>query len=611
MYLRKTTRKYKGKTYCTYLLVESLMTDKGPRQRTVCSLGGLEPRPREQWLALARHVEAALMGQQCIDEQKDAKTKVDAIVDRIKAKRSHHEQGPADDMLAVDTGGIEVEQAREAGPVHVGHQMWQRLDMDTILKRSGLEIKARVMTQLMVMNRFVAPSSELAMPAWIRRTALSDILKQDMERLNEDVLYRNMDKIYPAREKIEAHLARKEQSLFHLQDSILLYDLTSTYFEGQCPHNPQAKLGYSRDKRPDCKQLVVGLVVDWEGFPKAHEVFDGNQQDRQSVPAMLDTLERRTGRKEGATVVVDRGMAYQDNLEQIQSRGYHYIVACRQPERDFWLDEFEDVQGWQELVRTPSPRNPGQEKTRVFIKRQEQGQQIYVLCLSDGRKQKDRAIRRKQEARLLADVGKLSERIEKGSLQKTCAIHQAIGRLKERYPRVARYYAIDYDEQLRQLIVQERKDKKAVAEKLDGAYMLKTDRKDLSDEEIWRTYILLTRVENAFRNMKSPLAERPIFHHLKHRAQTHIFLCVLAYHLLVCIEKMFLDKGIHTSWASIRQALSTHQIVTIALPMNSGETIRIRKDTKPEKEHIEIYDVLGVPHRVMPPRRLRAHEQTE
>ena len=457
----------------------------------------------------------------------------------------------------------------------------------------------------MVMNRFISPSSELAMPDWIRRTALSDILGIEVDHLNEDVLYRNMDKLYPVKERIESHLAHREESLFNLDTSIYLYDLTSTYFEGQCPKNPQAKLGYSRDKRPDCKQLVVGLVIDREGFPKAHEIFEGNTQDRQTVGTMLDALERRVGRKKGGTVVVDRGMAFDENLQQIKTRGYHYIVAARQPERNQWLDEFEDEKGWEEIIRMPSPRNPGQKKTRVVIKRKRHDDHLYVMCISDGRKKKDRAIRLKQEKRLLADLGKLERRIEKGRVKKPSAIYQAIGRLKERYPRVARYYSIDFDEKERQLIVKEHKAKKAVAEKIDGAYLLKTDRKNLTEDEIWRTYILLTRIENAFRNMKSPLAERPIFHHKKDRAQTHIFLCVLAYHLLVCVEKMFLDRKIHTSWASLRKILSTHQVVTIALPISSGEILRIRKDTKPEKEHSEIYEVLGLPQRVIEPRRMR------
>ncbi len=199
----------------------------------------------------------------------------------------------------------------------------------------------------------------------------------------------------------------RERALFNLQETVYLYDLTSTYFEGQAEANPQAKRGYSRDKRPDCKQVVVGLVLDGEGFPKAHEVFDGNVQDRATVDQMLDALERRTGQKVGSTVVLDRGMAYEENLEQIRQRQYHYIVAGRQSERNEWWDELEKEDEWEEILCIPSPRNPFQKKTRVEIKRRQKGDEIYILCRSEGREEKDRAIREKQEQRLIHDLEKL------------------------------------------------------------------------------------------------------------------------------------------------------------------------------------------------------------
>jgi transposase len=460
----------------------------------------------------------------------------------------------------------------------------------------------------MTLNRLIAPASELAMPDWVRRTALGDIVGKTFGGLNEDHLYRNLDTLHPNREAIERDLAEREQTLFNLDATIYLYDLTSTYFEGQAKANSQAKLGYSRDQRPDCKQVVVGLVLNRDGFPKAHEVFDGNVQDRDTVAEMLEALEKRSGRQAGATVIVDRGMAYQENLDEIRSRGYHYLVAGRQPERNQWLDELEAEEGWEEVVRAPSARNPLQKMTKVEIKRQRKDGECFVLCRSDGRREKDRAIREKQEGKLLQDLARLKKRVENGRLKRADKIHQAVGRLKERYPRVARYYAIEPDLEGGTLVWREDSDKKGKAEKLDGSYVLKTDRQDLSAEEIWRTYILLTRVEDAFRDMKSPLMERPIFHQLKHRTQTHIFLCVLAYHLLAVIEQYFLDQGIHTSWATLRQELKTHQVVTVVLPTESGKVLRIRKGTTPEPIHQEIYKTLKISGQVMTPVRTWTQE---
>ena len=597
MYIRKTTKISKGKTYTHYLLVESVHTPKGPRQRTICSLGSLGPGPLEQWHALARKVEASLAGQRLLEP---TALPIELMVD--KAPPGPQRPGPSTDQgTPVDPEQVALEEAREAGPVHVGHQMWQQLGLETILRRVGLSAWARVLSEVMTLNRLICPLSEHATPDWLRRTAVGDILGTEFATLTEDALYRNLDKLHPHREQIERELAAREQQLFHLDETIYLYDLTSTYFEGQVVRNRQAKRGYSRDKRPDCKQVLVGLVLDRDGFPKAHEIFEGNRQDRSTIPDMLERLKKRTGTTAGATVVVDRGMAYEENLAQIRAQGLHYIVAGRQAERDVWLAELE-TDDWEDVERTPSPRNPHQHKSRVQIKRRQQGHAVYVLCLSEGREAKDRAIRQMHEQRLLADLEALRRRIEKGQLKDTAKIHQGIGRLQERHPRVARYYRIAYDAAQKHLIWQEDTAKKAIAEQLDGSYVLKTDRQELSAEEIWRTYVLLTRVEAAFRAMKSPLMERPIFHHLQRRTETHIFLCILAYHLLVAIEKKFLDQGTHTSWWSLRQQLSTHQIVTVVLPTGNGQTVRIRKGTTPEPTHRAIYATLGIPMEVMKPK---------
>ena len=597
MYIRKSTSKQRGKTYTNYLLVESVQTPKGPRQRVICSLGNLAPAPKEEWLALAHKLEASLRGQLSLGA---SQAEIDEIVAHVRRTKKRTYFANPSSIIEVDSDRVDVEQAREAGPVHVGHQIWRQLRLDDILRHAELSERARTVTEAMTLNRLIYPLSEHAMPDWIRRTALSDILNEDFSELEDESLYRNLDRLYPARELIERELAEQEKTLFNLDDTVYLYDLTSAYFEGQAPLNKQAKRGYSRDKRPDCKQVVVGLVLDRDGFPKAHEVFDGNVQDRKTVDQMLDILEKRTGKKADGTVIVDRGMAFDENIEQIRKRGLHYLVAGLQSERNEWLDELEK-DDWEQVIRTPSPRNPFQKKTKVEVKRREKGDEVYILCRSEGREEKDRAIRETHEGKLLADVGKLQERVAKGRLKKEEKIHQAIGRIKERYPRVARYHRIEYDAEHKQLSPYEEVEKKAIAEKLDGTYVMKTDRKDLTADEIWRTYILLTRVEDAFRNLKSPLMERPIFHHLKHRTQTHIFLCVLAYHLLAVIEHRFLQHGVHTSWWTLRQELSTHQVATVVLPATDGRVLRIRKATVPEPTHREIYSTLGIQMEVMPP----------
>jgi transposase len=609
MYIRKASRTYKGKTYFNYLLVESVLTPKGPRQKVICSLGDLTPRPQADWLALAHKLQTALSGQQdLIHDSGDAE--LPGLLAKVRSSAAAAAPRPptdaaGDELVAVRVGGVRCEASREAGPVHVGHQFWQRLDLDPILERAGLSQGARRLTLAMTLNRLIHPASELAMPEWIRTTALGDILGTGFQELAEDALYRNLDKLQAHRVAIESALAERERNLFGLDQTVFLYDVTSTYFEGRAMGNAKAKRGYSRDHRGDCKQVLVGLAVNREGFPLAHEVFAGNRHDSTTLEEMLKALDRRVGLRPEQTVVVDRGMAGRENLEQIRARGLHYLVAEPYATRKDWVDEFQALNDFIALERDSSPRNPYQKKSTIQVKMRRVEGETHVLCVSSERKEKDRAIRELHEKRLLADLEKLKKRVAKGKGKgtKPAEVRESMGRLKERYPRVARYYRLDYDEEKKTFDYRLEESKRAEVEKLDGSYLLKTDREDVSADEAWRIYTLLTRAEAAFRTLKSPLAERPIFHHKECRVEAHIFLCVLAYHLLVAIEKTLRDAGEHTSWATVREQLKTHQVNTIVLPTENGMELRIRKATTPEPVHQELYRKLGVPTEIMRPQR--------
>jgi transposase len=595
MFIRQTRRSVQGRTYTNYLLVESVRTPKGPRQKVVCSLGDLSPRPRQDWLKLAHKIAAALVGQDDLLEAGDAE-----VAQGVAKARAHRHRSRAA-AIAIDPAGVCSEAHREAGPVHVGLQIWRRLGLDAILSERKLPPKTCRLACAMVLNRLIHPAAELAMPDWMRRTALADLIALDFDALTEDALYRVMDRLHPHRAAIEAALVARERSLFGLSPTLHFYDLTSTYFEGLAEKNDKAKRGYSRDHRPDCKQVVLGLAIGREGFPVAHEIFAGNTQDRATLATMLDRLAERVGLPEGATVVIDRGMAFDENLAELKQRKLHYVVAARQSERDRWLAEYEEEGGFEEVLRTPSPNNPAQKKTRVEVKLARHESETHVLCRSEGRIEKDRAIRLKHEAWLLADLAKLRIRIETGKLKKPIKIGEAIGRLKERYPRVARYYDFTYDAATKTLCVSRNDERHACAERRDGCYLLKTSRSDLSAEEAWRLYALLTRAEDAFRDMKSPLGTRPIFHQIERRVETHIFLCLLAYHLLCAIEHLIQAHGQHTSWASIRDTLRTHHICTVVLPIGAGQELRIRKPATPESHHRQIYRWLGIPAHICNP----------
>jgi transposase len=443
------------------------------------------------------------------------------------------------------------------------------------------------------------------MPDWIRRSALADILEVDFDHLRDQTLYRHLDRLHPQRTQIEAALAERERTLFSCDNTCFLYDLTSTYFEGQATCNPKAKRGYSRDHRPDCKQVLIGLAVNRDGFPLAHEVFAGNRHDSTTLAQILEALDKRIGLQPGQTVVVDRGMSGEENLKQIVAKKLHYLVAEPYGARSNWVEEFENDEDFVEVRRETSPTNPFQHKSTIQVKMRQVGGETHVLCLSSERKEKDRAIREAHEKRLLVDLEKLEKRVAKGKGRGTqpAEVVESIGRLKERYSRVARYYRMEYDSQTKVFRYSLDEAKRARAEKLDGSYLLKTDRGDLSADEAWRIYTLLTRAEAAFRTLKSPLGERPIFHHKEGRVEAHIFLCVLAYHLLICIEKTLLDAGVHTSWATVRETLKTHQINTVVLPTDGGLVLRIRQGSTPETAHRELYQKLAIGSEIVRPRK--------
>ena len=604
MYIRVTTRRYKDKVYTNHLLVESVHTPKGPRQKVICSLGDLSPRPAAEWLRLAHKVEDALVGQTNLFADSELDPEVDQIVRQVRQRQADQAQADTSataDLVAVHTDRVTTTEPRSAGPVHVGFQFWKRLGLDAILTQLGLAPRTVQLTCALTLQRLVHPGSEHALPAWVRTTALMDMLGVDFTKLVDDPLYRSLDRLHPHRAAIESALVKQERDLFQIDATIYFYDLTSTYFEGKALKNPKARRGYSRDQRPDCKQVVVGLAVSREGFPTTHEVFTGNTQDRQTLGQMCDLLKKRVGMAEGATVVVDRGLAYAENLAELRERKLHYVVAARQSERDQWLAQFEDLEGFELVPREPSPRNRFQKKSEVRVQPVRENEELLVLCISSERAAKDRAIRETKEQKLLAALGRLQARVDGGRLKRPVAIGEAIGRLKQRYSRVARYHTITFDATTGKLHYEINAERREKAERLDGSYLLRTDRTDLSAREAWLMYMTLTRAENAFRTIKGPLAERPIFHQLEHRVETHIFLCILAYHLLVAIETTLRNRGMHTSWATVRDALASHVVQTIVLPTEDGKVLRIRKASTPEPDQRELYRLLAVPEEIMRP----------
>ena len=586
-----------GRSYTYHRLLESVRTDKGPRQRLVLSLGTLD-LPKSEWPRLAERIEDLLNHQEQIpfgtsDLDDVAAPFAERIRHKQQRRRAQQEgHGPAKEVYPERTSS---EHIRELGPEYVAHVFWQRLHCDQLLQRCGFSPRQCRLAEIQVVGRLIAPRSERGTAGWFARTALGELMPGSVATVNKDTLYRISDQLYAHRVAIENGLAARERELFALDETIILYDLSSTYFEGIAARNKKAAHGYSRDHRPDCRQVVVALVLDGDGFPKAHEVFTGNTKDENSLPHMLDSLDGRSGSIAGwprqPTVIMDRGLATDENLNLLRARGQHYVVATQQSERHELFPQID-------ASRYVPVKVDAKGRTVVSGQLRRHQGELYVLCHSVARAAKDGAIRQRFEQRFEQDADKLTARVAAGRLKKPDKINQAIGRLLGRYPRVARYYTVQMhaDKEGRAEVRWARKDaQQQLAEELDGTYLLRTDRTDLTEADLWKLYVLLARIERSFRYLKSNLGIRPVFHQRTERADAHIFISLLAYHLLHAIERRLQENGDHRSWPTVRDLLSTHQMVTIVHQCTDGTVVRVRRPSQPELEHREIYRALRIP----------------
>ena len=589
----KVTRN--GRSYTYHRLLQSVRTDNGPRQRLILSLGTLT-LPKSEWPRLAERIHDLLNHQEVIPfGASDLDQLAAPFAERIRHKlqRQQAQQGDPGPAKEVYPKRSSSEHLRELGPEYVAHVFWEQLHCDRMLQRQGFSERQCRLAEIQVVGRLVAPRSERGTVGWFARTALAELMPGSVHTVNKDRLYRISDKLYEHRVAIEAELAARERELFTLQETIILYDLSSTYFEGLAANNEKAARGYSRDHRPDRKQVVVGLVLDGEGFPKAHEVFKGNTKDETTMARMLDSLDRRISVRSGggATVVMDRGLATDENLAVLRKRGQHYIVTTEQSQRRELFPEI-DSSGY-----VPVKVN---RKGKIVVSgqlRRHQGE-LYVLCYSEARAAKDRAIRERFAHLFEQDAKKLRARVAAGRLKKPEKIDQAIGRLLGRYPRVARYYTVQLhtaDEGQAEVRWGRKEEAQVAAEELDGTYLLRTDRTDLAEAEVWKLYVLLARIERSFRYLKSTLGLRPVFHQRSARVDAHIFISLLAYHLLHAIERRLQESGDHRSWPTIRDLLTTHQMVTIVHRCTDGTVSRLRCPSQPELAAREIYRALRIP----------------
>ena len=581
MFLRRHKRKKRGEIYEYWTLVESVRTSRGPRQRTVATLGklpGLDDEARVGWEHIAD------------------------ILDGKARQRDFLEPAAPDppEWATVDLKGLSVERLRRFGDVYLGLALWRRLGLDRFFNDAiepGREkIPWATMASILTLARFCAPSSELRISDfWYGKTALDDLLGVAADEIYDQRLYRALDALLPKKDEVFGHLQKTYGELFGTTYDLLLYDITSTYFEGAGARNPQARRGYSRDSRPDCAQVCIGLVVTPEGLPLAYEVFDGNRADVTTVEEIVETMRTKYGH-ERRVWVMDRGMVSEDNLDDLRSAGASYLVGTpksmlKKFERELLDDDWEHVATNVEVKICAAPGN-----TR----------ETFVLCRSTGRREKERAMRERQIKGLEQGLAQLKARTEAPTraLRNRDAANRRIGRLFQRFSRAAHLYDVTIGEvadpnhksgKRLSVTIQVRDDLREWVEQADGCYLLRTNLEGQDAQTLWKTYIGLTQIEDCFRITKHDLGLRPIFHHREDRTQAHILVCFLGLVMWRTLQQWMEGCGLGTAPRKLLEEMREVRSMDVVLPTRTGAPIRLRTVGRPEKHLAILLERLGLP----------------
>ncbi len=597
MYLaRKTT----PTTPVLQLLRSYRNAENKPRHEVIISLGDL-PIPREDFKAVTKELDHIIDGQQSLFET-DSQIRRWAEHIYEELKRSGHLEKLFDleefeATVGVIPDQIEHEDSRSLGPELVGLQSWKDLGFDEILKELGFtEIQTRD-AAISVLNRLCEPVSEHALPQWLERSAIGDLWRQNLSGLGDDRFHRVSDALLRIKSSLEEALAKKEANIFDLERSIYLYDMTNTYFEGNMHQNPAARRGASKEKRSDAPLVSVGLVLDGDGFVLRHSTLPGNIYEGHTLLDTVHALDTLEG-SENPLIVMDSGFSSAENLAALRKEGYDYLTVAKRSTRLAYREEFEDLESFTKIEgRDQVSRSV---KKDVFVKSLKSDEETILCVYSKDREGKEMAMITTDETRLLADLEKFNKSVCSGRIKDRDKIQQRIGRIRQRRTRASKYYEITFDSSQKTLCWQRDEAKYQREVVTTGGYIIRTNRTDLKDEDIWKIYILLTRVESGFRSLKSDLGLRPVYHHKQKRAEGHIFISILAYRLLRSIEYRLQQRGMHVSWSTIKRALATHAYATLIVPASNGNTYRIRKAGRPNPSQLDIYKKLNVNLQTLP-----------
>ncbi|MFC2042382.1 IS1634 family transposase [Chloroflexota bacterium] len=434
------------------------------------------------------------------------------------------------------------------------------------------------------------PASERETAYWGKGiSALQELLGTDFEHLSNNVLHRLSDQLLKHRDEIERGLAERERDVYRLGEKIILYDLTNTHLTGNDPQSRMARRGRSKQKRNDCPLLTLALVLDSEGFPKASRVLEGNISEPGTLGKFVQNLKSEPQGQlslltEPATLVFDAGVGTRDNLDLVRWEGFHYITVSR--ERPSEIPE-------EGLTVVKENKD-----STVEVKRLDGEGETILYCQSTAMARKEESMKASFQKHFEEGLRAISNSLAKKRGYKSYGkVMERLGRLKERYPSIAQFYDVQVHQERGRVVLIEWSidDQKELEARFSGSYYIRSSRTDLGEKELWSLYMMLNQIEESFRCLKSELGLRPVRHHKDPRMEAHLFISVLAYHLLASIQRELRQKGISYWWEMIRNRLSAQTRVTASLTNNKGECIHIRQTTDPEPFHFEIYRALGLP----------------
>lgn len=552
MHLRRICRHKDGKPHHYWALVESYRTERGPRNRIVSYLGEMDEAER---LGMQQALEKSSVYQHSLFDE------------------------TTPEWIEVNVQEVHTERSRQFGNVWLALELLKKLGLmelfDRLMPSDHAKIPWGTLSAVLVIARFCEPSSELHLAEhFYRSSAMADLIGIPDEDTYDNRLYRTLDQLVNHKDKVQQHLKERFGELFNITYDILLYDVTSTYFEGEASNNDQAKLGYSRDNRSDCKQVCIGLVVNKEGIPLGYELFEGNKHDSKTVETIVKKMETLYG-KSDRVWIMDRGMVSPENLTLIGQEGRRYIIGTpknqlKKFERDLLSKDWQQVQEGLEVKLCPSP---------------DRTDEVFILCRSITRKLKEEAIHNHFIQKIEQGLQKLKNSCDHGRVKTVNIVERRIGRLLQKNQRASSLFHIDVKEQngtinLSWTVCNGDTDWSRISE---GCYLLRTNIKDWSPEELWKAYIQLTDAEEAFRIQKDDLKLRPIWHQKKQRVQAHIFVCFISYVLWKCLAQLCKQAGLGNEPRKVVKEIKNISLTDVVLPTRKGIDIRLRCVSKPDK----------------------------